>query len=82
MTYSVADRGVGEWGNCPGHQGRGHQREGEQNNANLHNEKHAGGRVWKSPKTIDPLRGFWTYFVSGGTQNLRPNQSIIRSREG
>jgi len=24
--WSVVDRGVGDWGSCPGHQGRGHQR--------------------------------------------------------
>jgi hypothetical protein len=37
---AVVDRGVGDWGSCPGHQGRGHQRGESKNNANLHNEKH------------------------------------------
>ena len=40
-TFAVVDRGVGDWGRCPGHQGRGHQR-GERenkNNANLHDGK-------------------------------------------
>ena len=35
----VVDRGVGDWGSCPGHQGRGHQRGESKNNANLHDEK-------------------------------------------
>ena len=38
---TVADRGLGDWCSCPGHQRRRHQRgEGKsKNNANLHNEK-------------------------------------------
>jgi len=36
---TVVDRGVGDWGSCPGHQGRGHQRKESKNNANLHDEK-------------------------------------------
>ena len=26
LGLPVVDRGVGDWGSCPGHQGRGHQR--------------------------------------------------------
>jgi len=37
----MADRGVGDWGSCPGHQIKGgapKRRRESKNNANLHNE--------------------------------------------
>jgi len=29
-AFAVVDRGVGDWGSCPGHQGRGAPKRGEQ----------------------------------------------------